>query len=137
MTGYDRAVANDPNLSPLSPEAWRVRISPGRTRPISLSLLSTRNSPLRDTARKPGIAASDDECSVGRIARRGAVASIRFRRRGRPLKGVGAGGADWPAKAEVWPPKTGRAADRCLSPKAERWLRAKRPSRDIAASRAA
>ena len=45
--------------------------------------------------------------------------------------------SEWPKKAEEWPPKTSSAADRCLSPKAERWPRAKRPSRDIAASRAA
>ena len=91
MTGDDGPVANDPHLSPLSLKPGGVRIWPGGARPISISLLSTRNSPLRDTTRASRAAASDDACSVGRIARRGAVASIRFRRRGRPLKGVGAG----------------------------------------------
>jgi hypothetical protein len=38
----------------------------------------------------------------------------------------------WPKKAKEWPPNTSSVAIRCPSPKAERWLSAKRPSRDIA-----
>ena len=84
-----------------------------------------------------GLAASDDECSVGKIARRGAVASIRFRRRGRPLKGVGAGARIGLQKQKYGRRRQAEPRIAAYHPKPKDALRAKRPSRDIAASRAA